>query len=94
MRSYSRLKKERVRMAKLKRLYEQGQMDENEMPIEETQSQVDERETHLDGFYLVSYDTLTPPPPPAHTHKHTNMHKDTFYDTYYFKGTVPFTLNG
>ena len=54
-------------MAKLKRLYEQGQMDENEMPIEETQSQVDERETHLDGFYLVSYDTPHTRTPHTHT---------------------------
>ena len=47
-RSYSGMKKQRKREAKLKRLYEKGE----DVP-EETQSQIDEKETHLDGFYLV-----------------------------------------
>ena len=55
--TYSRLKKQRVREAKKQRLYEKG-----EDFVAETQSEADERATHLDGFYLVNLLTrvLTP----------------------------------
>ena len=46
--TYSRLKKQRIREAKKQRLYEKG-----EDILAETQSETDERATHLDGFYLV-----------------------------------------
>lgn len=46
--TYSRLKKQRVREAKKQRLYEKG-----EDILAETQSEADERATHLDGFYLL-----------------------------------------